>query len=339
MEELNSNQLKFNKILNTFLCSKETDFDLIINFYKGLEEKKSKLNPQTKPRCVNVRNGFNYFDFKKYSKKYSLIYFLQKQIKKRLILYVDYFFVHGSFATKDPLENWSDLDTLIILNDITFKNIDNLKYVQKWIRKLSLLCYKIDPLAHHRFFVMTKFDLNYYPQSFFPIILYDYIVALHANKNKINLEIRDDQSEKSIILVNFIKYFENKIKNNSYSNNLYDWKLDISHILLLPTLLLQKKNIHVYKKESFERCNKEFLNSDFNIVDVASQIRNCWQSHNVLKYYPNFLFIILPYLWNKFIIDRYRHILMRTAPQQKREEIKLITNQAFEFFRNICRTI
>ena len=305
---------------------------LIINLYKDLNNLKRQILPSLdlEKKSIKIKQRFKYNNFSNLGWQYKTIYFLQKQINKRLSKFIDCFLVHGSFATKDFLENWSDLDTKIILNDFVFESSSNLDYVQKWFKKLSLLCDKIDPLAHHRFSFLTKFDLNYYPSYLFPLILYDYSLLLNG-QTKIDVNLRIDKYDKIQAMSNFVNYFRNKISNEQYSKNKSNWKNDLSHLMLWPSFMLQSKNIYVYKKYSFERAKKEFFQIDFSIVDQATQIIKGWSRNNILKYYPDFLFNFFPFRLNQIIFNQYKKYLNNKSLQQTSKEVKIFTKDASLF--------
>ena len=305
--------------------------ELIIELYKDLNKLKKEISVERKKILVKVNNRFVYSKFKKLGWQYNVINFLQMEINKRLKNFVKTFLIHGSFATKDFLPKWSDLDTKIILNNAVFENSSNLKYVQKWMRKLSLLCDKIDPLSHHRFSFLTEFDLKYYPSFIFPKILYNYSLLLNG-QSKLEIHSRNDQFERINLIKGFVNRFKSKVKNGDYSKNLKEWKDDLSCIMLWPTLMLQEKGIEIYKRDSFNRARKEFPETDFSIVDKATEKMKKWKRINLLKYYPNFLFTLMPFRFNQIIVHRHRKYLNKYT---KDNEIKNINTKALKLFKEI----
>jgi len=315
-------------------------FSLMIDLYQDLNNLKGQVSSHLdlKNKSIEIKHRFEYNNFKNLGWQYKTIHFLQKQINKKLHKFIDCFLIHGSFATKDFLENWSDLDVVIILNNKIFQNVNNLKYVKMKIQKLSLLCQKIDPLAHHLFSFLTKFDLNYYPSYLFPSTLYDYSLLLNG-QTKININLRSDKYDKIQIMNNFVNYFRNKVLNQQYSKNHACWKNDVAHLMLWPSFMLQSKNIYISKKYSFKRAKKEFPQIDFGIIDQATQIMKDWSRSNILKYYPDSLFVFLPFKFNQVIINRYKRYLNNKSPQQTSKEIETFTKNALLFLEKTFNSI
>jgi len=310
---------------------KDNSSELIIELYRDLNKLKEEISTEGKKMVVEVDNKFVYSKFKELGWQYNVINFLQMETSKRLKNFVKTFLIHGSFATKDFLPKWSDLDTEIILNNTVFENSSNLEYVQKWMRKLSLLCDKIDPLSHHRFSFLTEFDLKYYPNFIFPKILYNYSLLLNG-QSKLEIYSRDDQSERIDLIKRFIDKFENKVKNGDYGKNLNEWKNDLSCIMLWPILMLQERGIEIYKRDSFDKARKEFPETDFSVVDKATEKMKKWKRINLLKYYPNFLFTLMPFRFNQIIIHRHRKYFNKYA---KDNEIENINAKALKLFKEI----
>jgi len=330
IKDLNLNKLQnnFHIVLRRFFKTPVTNpnqYELIINLYHQLQTVGSGIEKfQTKPQKVFIKTHFDIEKFKSYGWQYLVINFLKEEVNKKLSDFIIVFLIHGSFATKDFLPDWSDLDTLIILNNKVFENVENLKYVYKTIRKMALLCYKIDPLAHHEFEFITEFNLRYYPRYMFPTVLYDYSVLL-SGKSEFDIIFRPDKSEEIKYLEDFLGYFWKKIDVGDFSRNKFFWKNDLSQMMLWPSLLLQAKNIFIYKKYSFDRAKEEFKNLDFSPVDRATAIRNNWKTLNLLKYYPSRLLSILPYWFNEKVFYLFRKISRSSQPKEPAEKIKELT--------------
>lgn len=303
---------------------------LIIDLYQDLNQLKKEISPKLEFKKISIVNRFDYDRFKNLGWQYRVIYFLQKQIDKKLNKFVNCFLVHGSFATRDFLEDWSDLDTKIVLKDTIFESTENLNYARKQFAKLSFLCDKIDPLSHHRFSFLTDFDLNYYSRFFLPLVVYKHSLLLNG-VSEIRINLRNDKQEQIRQMNNFVDYFRNKVLNKTYSRNLSCWKDDLAHIMLWPCLMLQAKGISVYKKYSFEKSKQEFPSLDFSLVDEATAIMRDWFRPNVLRYYPNFLFTFLPFRLNQTIVNQYRNYLNRRSIQQTAEEVERFTERSLSF--------
>lgn len=328
-DNLNKFQNDFHILLRRFFKTPAgfEQFESIIAAYRELQAARGDVEKEEiKSQKIFIKTQFDIENFKNHGWQYPGINFLKKEADKKLSDFISVFLIHGSFATKDFLPQWSDLDALIILNDKTFENTENLKYVYKTLRKMALLCYKIDPLAHHEFEFLTEFDLNHYPQYMFPLAIYDYSILL-SGKSEFDIILRADNGEKIQRLSDFVNYFHDKIANSDFSRNKYSWKNDLSRAMLWPSLLLQAKNIFIYKKYSFSKAKNEFKNLDFSPIDEASSIMREWKNANFLKYYPNIFLNLLPYRLNQKMVYLYRHLARSCRPSETAERIEKLTRE------------
>lgn len=312
-------------ILHTKDDGKANPYEIIIGMHRYLLSLTPNDTTIFDGLEISINKTFDYDEFKKSGWQYKTIKFLQGEMKRRLLPYMDVFLIHGSFATCDFLENWSDLDTLIVLNNKTFASVNDLKFVKKELQKIALALYKIDSLAHHEFMFLTDLDLKYYPQFLFPIVLFDCSLKILGN-DKIKIQLRDDKYERIQAPLKMLNFFKSKKDKNEYSKNNFFWKNDLSMMMLWPSLILQAKDIFVYKKYSFELAKKEFSTLDFLVIDEATKIMRQWRKINLLRFYPNAFFSFLPYIFNRKIIGLHRKFSMRARPKESMTEIKKITD-------------
>ena len=315
---------KYSSLRNIHLKEKNPS-EIIISIYNDLKKFKKEIIVETKKVPVKINNKFIYPEFKKLGWQYNVINFIQKKVDKKINNFIKIFLIHGSFATKDFVSNWSDLDTKIILNDNVFENSSNLEYVQKWMRKLSLLCDKIDPLSHHRLSFLTEFDLEYYPSFIFPPILYKYSLLLNG-KSDLEIHLRNNKIEKNNLIKKLIEQFE----KNTNIKSLKEWKNNLSCIMLWPTLMLQAKGLEIYKKDSFIKVKKEFPEINFDVIDQATEKMKKWKRINLLKYYPNFLFTLMPFRFNQIVVNRYRRYFNKNI---KDNDVRDIRIKALKLFK------
>src|SRR3989338_3114831 len=322
-----------------FKANPRNQSQLIIDLYNDLNEIKIQILAELnlKVFTLNIKR-FNYIYFKSSGLQYQVIHFLQKESSKRLNQFITSFLIHGSFATGDFLKDWSDLDTKIILNDFVFQSSRHLDYAAKWFRKLSLLCDKIDPLSHHRFSFLTNFDLSYYPAFFLPKEVYNYALLLNGQP-EIKINLRPDKDEIKKQMIKFVGYFKDKVLDKKYSRNQGQFKNDLARLMLWPSLMLQTKDIYIYKKYSFKKAKQEFPQVDFSLVDEAGAIREQWSGSNLLRYYPDSLFTLLPFRFNQIIINQYKRYLNGRPLPKTRKEIEIFTREAYYFLKKTFNLI
>jgi len=281
--------------------------NLISFLYQDLATFINKPAYQKNPVKVLIKEKFDYAKVKNLSQKYKIINLFKEELKK-IEGFIKSCFIHGSFATADFLEDWSDFDLMLIFNDKLFKEGENIYQARKILRKILPLFYQIDPLAHHYFQIITSLDLNYYPQTILPLAVYQKGLRMIGEREFL-INLRDDSYERMNSLLRFVHHFKKRIKNPP--RTIYQLKLDLAYLFLLPSLLLQTKGIYLYKKFSFARVKGEFPQLDFKVIDQATKIRKKWQSPNLIRYYPNIFWRILPAQFNKTVIYLYVRLLKR----------------------------
>ena len=223
------------------------------------------------------------FDFSQYSK--SDMEYLQPvaELKKFAAeelkgLLVD-FHIHGSIATKDYIKGWSDLDTFIIIKKEAIDNPESLVKLRNLLYNSKIYFYRIDPLQHHGHMATTEYDMDYYCQAFFPTVLFKYSKSIFGNKS-LNLRIRQCKAENISRFCFFVDYFKSLHLSGKYSMGSYELKNFLHAVTLFPTMYLQAKNIHVYKKFSFAKARKDFNKNGWEPIDAVTAIRERWKTPN-----------------------------------------------------------
>ncbi|MEK7640482.1 MAG: nucleotidyltransferase domain-containing protein [Patescibacteria group bacterium] len=187
---------------------------------------------------------------------------LKKYFENNLKKEIASLIIHGSVATMDWTEGFSDLDTFVIIRKDICENSSKLEVLRQKISAVRGLLKKADPLEHHGFIFCHEGNLNYYHQRFMPVEVFRYAKVLFA-KNSINFHIRDSRQED---LENFEHYYQifkkiaatGKISNKPGSPE-YQLKWFVAMLLLMPSIYLQAKGTYVYKKFAFDLARHPFL--------------------------------------------------------------------------------
>ncbi len=220
-------------------------------------------------------------------------------------------YVHGSLGTYEEVE-YSDFDGLVILNKCCFADKKSLVNVFKILDKCQKLMLQQDPLQHHGWFILTYLDLRYYCDTYFPKTLFSYSKSLLHNKDEhLTILSRDSKDESISHYYEFSNSIIERINSNVYPSNMYQTKLFISKILLLPSLFLSAMGEPVWKKYSFDLLNKYIDNELLVIFSTASCIRDSWDYipssfNNLFIKYPN---NTTKYLFNEFSKDLDHNII------------------------------
>ena len=191
------------------------------------------------------------------------------------------FYLHGSLATRDYIRNWSDVDTLMIIKADTILSPEKLLLCRMHAIKSQKFFYLIDPFQLHGHLVISEFDMNYYPESYFPLALFDYALSFWEDR-PIRFQIRDSYNERvsafwhdsvNYFLLNLKKFKKNK---NRCSLSAREKKLFLHRIMTFPLFYLQAKGIYGYKKYSFEKAQADFNENSWKAVEAATNIMKCW---------------------------------------------------------------
>ncbi len=286
---------------------------LICSAYKSL----NKIKNNKKDKIKNIKcKSFISLDYKKDKEYLRPLFRLNRYVKYSLSKYLLDFHIHGSIASKDYIKGYSDFDTLAIIKKSSFtpKKLKDIRKKLFYSRKF--LC-NIDPLQHHGHMLITEFDLNYYPETFFPLVLFSYSKSLLENKY-LKIRLRKDKVESITALFDFVHYFR-KLKIENKRLDSYNTKYLLHAIALFPSLYLQAKGRPTYKKNSFALIKKEFDKKLLKPIKTMTKLRGNWKSPKtsfitkIFSYNP-----VLAYQLNSKIWDIKNSLLKQNNIDTKR---------------------
>ena len=306
--------------------SKEDYLKMIMNLYHDLGSLGEAIEVKKTEHHLAIKD-FNGNEAPFNGSSYSVIRFMQNQVRARLNGQIDFFLIHGSYATADFVRDWSDLDTFVILNKDIFSNAAELAYTQKELQRLSLLCYKINPLAHHTLFIFPDLITRHHLNVFLPIPVLEQSAAL-SKKNDLVIRHLDSRVEEFNDFWGSQNRIRERVIADNYSQNLSEWEDFICHILMLPTFVLQIKEGPLYKKHSFRRIKEAFPDLDLSLIDWASEKRKEWRLFNLLRYCPN-IFL------SNYLVNKYRFFLMRSKRIANPREAEDFTKRAADLYETL----
>jgi len=208
--------------------------------------------------------------------------------------YIKHFLLHGSLASNDYVDDWSDLDTWVVLNDSKLKLVKDLEFLFYFFKDLNNHIFEIDPLAHHGFITLLESDLYNYGNDIMPIEVLREAKSFIGDDN-IGYDMKDTSKleikrllhiKKLFLNFNSKGIFESHAKNDRYltidmiNNNIgmYQLKYIISLIASIPSLYLSSINKPVYKRDSFKNFTAEF--GKFKILEKVTYIRDNFHKYN-----------------------------------------------------------
>lgn len=187
------------------------------------------------------------------------------------------FYLHGSLATGDFVPYWSDVDTLVVVRSGTFHDLTALVELRHALLSSFRHFFAIDSLQLHGYFVISESDLCYYPQTYFPLVLFGYARSFYPGDPVLQVRVRDSQREALQIFWRQAKAFAVRAAENRYNfQTVFERKVFLHAIFSFPLFFLQAKGEHYYKRDSFGQARAALPNDWWNAVDIASDIMRSW---------------------------------------------------------------
>lgn len=302
-------QITFNQLLTWFLSRKSLHLDQEGPWIVSLLAKSISFSYQALPSAEfdlqNVTLSIDKLEQQDYQGEdtqylepiLKLQHFVNSQIKNNV---VD-FLVHGSLSTLDYAKGWSDLDTLVIINNETLKDPQTLIELREKLITAYDYLLKIDPLQHHGFIYCTEFDLNQYLSHCMPIEVIKESKSLIKNTQLSIHHKREQQAmvrffkQKIVLLKNTFE--EGVLRHHAYdgkylldnfedTDTMYQMKYFLSTVMSLPIFFLDAIGEPCYKKESFEQV-KSYFGHEWEIIVKASNIRSKWPMIEAHPYQGN----------------------------------------------------
>jgi len=278
IDYLNNKNYDFSNSINNFKKYKDINSKnfaiLISSLYKDFGNiKKNKIIEKTIKKTTCKEMFISDYKDKQYIKPvFDLKEFAEKKLKRYLLG----FYIHGSLSTKDYVKGWSDLDTLAVINKKTMSSYKDLLSLRDHLYKSRKFSYLIDPLQHHSHTIITEYDLDYYPEFYFPSVLFRYSKSFF-NFDKIKkINTRENNIERIHALFYFVNYFRSLHSDKKYKLGSYNSKFLLHTITLFPALYLQAKGKNMYKKYSFDIAKKDFNRDNWQIIKEVENIRKSW---------------------------------------------------------------
>lgn len=236
------------------------------------------LGNTKKNKVPSKRIKLTAIDIDNYSKKNFLYPVIEMRnfAEKNLRKFMLDMHLHGSLATLDYKEGWSDFDTLIIIKKDIFQIPENMIKLRNLLYESKKYFFKVDPLQHHGHMVLTEYDIDYYCETFFPLVLFRYSKSFFGQKFFVS-KVRDCKVENRKRFDWFVEYFIKLGSERRFNANSYNLKFFFHLVSLFPIIYLQSKGVHVYKKFSFDKAKKDFSDKEWEPIEMVTKIRNNWK--------------------------------------------------------------
>jgi predicted nucleotidyltransferase len=218
--------------------------------------------------------------------------------------------LHGSLATLDYLKDYSDLDTVMIISIETLSDSSKLKSFRRIYRKSLGYLYWFDPLQHHGHIVYTEFDLEWYPERFLPIAVFENSRSLTGKHVIINFFVRDSTDECIDEFRRVARVFKDRAKGPWIPKDPWNVKNFLSEFMLLPAIYCQALGFQCYKKNSFDIAKRTLPPDIWEVMNKATIIRENWR-YNRVDCLLNRIFVLLglpPRIVRKISTIRHKRI-------------------------------
>ena len=278
----NAQRLLWNSVMARYWCRQKCD--QVIACFHGFERQLKRHHVASGDEEV--------LSIEPYSGANWAVLELKRRLKTTLGDDLAGAYVHGSLGTYEEIA-YSDFDALLIIRDEVFESCSRLTRVAASVIAARKVLWDYDPLQHHGFFVLTESDLQNYPENVFPRVLFQHAKSLLPQGALLDCNIGVDRQALDKPLLAMLEAVDRKIKHRVVPKTLFDLKLLLSQIMLLPSLYLQAMGTPVFKRESFSAAMPNFEPPEWHAVEVASRIRERWPSlagafrHRMLRTIPN----------------------------------------------------
>lgn len=259
---------------------------------------------------------------------YLLDEYLRKNIKDELIG----FYLHGSLASLDYVQGYSDFDAIALVNEEALEDHHKRRNFKKKMAEINRFPFLMDILQHHGITLIRNGENE---EIDFPIELFKGVVALGESSLEPKLFSANFDSKK--ILVDFCNYFKNYFLKNKKLKSALDLKSFLSMVQMLPALYLQAKTgKYINKKSSFGEARNDF-GEEWRVIEKASQVRKIWRYSPVFSAKMQDLLLKIPNL--ERLAWFYGKFLFLTPKEVKKIIGPEIIKEAFLLAESIAEKI
>lgn len=221
----------------------------------------------------------------------------------------------------------SDIDMIVILNDLTFENFFKFIVVKIKLDRLGVFYQKIDPTQHHGNWIFHEKEFFDYNEIIMPMCVLDNAISIQRESKIFFKENRVDFKKE--IKKMFLIHIDNgrKLCNKMFENkiNLYELKDFISIISLLVPMLFQIQGQMLRKEEAINKKEIVLDKKSIEILDFSTKTRENWRFFNKKGLYM--IIRCLSFICFERTILNY--ISKKYKIKYRVEEIKKITKTDF----------
>lgn len=177
---------------------------------------------------------------------------------------------------------FSDYDVVVIVQSNAWRTDCEFRHVTSSLEKVSQYLQQLDPLQHHGLLVFVEHDIKYWNEAIVPL------AALHDGVHLCGLttiEITPWQNTQGLLVGASRSLLEAKriFSDRGGMIRVYDLKILVSTISLLPALLFQKSLIVIDKRGAILKANSVMSPAGLTALRWATRLRAEWCT--ILQHY------------------------------------------------------
>jgi hypothetical protein len=182
--------------------------------------------------------------------------------------------LHGSLATLDDTDGFSDFDLAFVVKRRVLIRADSLLRLRAFARKALTLTYAFDPFMHHGPYYIPEMDLRWYPDAHFPCVLFKYGVDMVEPERSLDVRTRISENLTHEQFSIFANFFRNRATERHVPDNGFDLEWLLGSAMILPALYLQgMTGEHRYKRDTFSLAERDFSHEEWEPIRTATNLR------------------------------------------------------------------
>ncbi len=230
-------------------------------------------------------------------------------------------YLHGSLGVYDYVTGYSDFDALLIVRASACESPEGFDRLSQKIAQANVFLYLFDPLQHHNLFILTEYDLSWFSEPVFPLVLFRYAKEITEFRNTLTFQCFPIGSNGIAALSAWTPVFKKWM--NQHNISAFRIKHIVQSIVFLPVLYLQAKTgEYMFKKYVFSAARDDFEAEQWLVVEEASELRKSWRYRS-----------LYPYALRKWIGIHFGfaalHVLSRVWDRQYFIQLRQVTRHDF----------
>lgn len=212
------------------------------------------------------------------------------------------FYLFGSVVTGDSVDGWSDIDSMLLVNDQVLRSPAALVELRQRILFVNKKLVELDPLQHHGVLVQPIKLLEYYPDTSLPIKSLGPILGDNNKTSLRYLEIQTDAKLRNLDdLLKRIQdhHAEGVMRHHPYQgeylldryqnsqNAMYQLKYYLGLFTLLPSMVAGALDQESYKPAAINSVYGKLNESSRDWLNRITDLRENWDADQNYDYIKN----------------------------------------------------